>query len=649
MLEPNQIYCGDCLELMKEMPDNSVDSVVTDPPYELTSGKNSKKGFMGKEWDGSGIAFNTDMWSECLRVLKPGGHLLAFGGTRTYHRMAVAIENAGFDVRDMIEWVYGCLSQDTEILTINGWERYHKNIDKSPVLCYDANNNSFSFETPTKKFLYENKHTAYRIKSDFTDQIISKNHRCLIEREGKLIFKRAEALQCKENIPFLESLSGLPKTIYNAYEGTSVKKQDLLAKVQEYDIKKQAAKTKNSPDKNYLSDLWQDISNKKKQTFKILLSKLQWSSERSGMETARTQRQNQLEIRERASIENKNDWREKLGLERWCHLFQKKGQVCRPKNKICEMSTGVSGYGKKRRICNGTQIECCQNIKQTTNQSRISSPYQSQSNGQQNREFDVIQNKCRPQEIRTRSGYKTTLATITPVEYKGKVWCVEVPTGAFVARRNRQIFITGNSGFPKSHNIGKNIEKIKVGGIKNLKQIGTKKGIKVETGTHGFSYSKEYVAGKSMGGRQISGDIPVYEINNEWGGWGTALKPSHEPICMARKPLEKGLNVAENVLRWRTGGINIDESRVETEENLGRQQYSKTSALKCSNYEDKFVDPSRGLGRFPANLILTYPDKEYIMKDNLTNEQIEKALKWIYENAKYTMSNMQKTTIPKTE
>jgi len=70
------------------------------------------------------------------------------------------------------------------------------------------------------------------------------------------------------------------------------------------------------------------------------------------------------------------------------------------------------------------------------------------------------------------------------------------------------------SGFPKSRNIGKDMEKKEVGGIKNLKQIGTKQGIKVETGTQGFSYSKEYVAGKSMGGRQISGEIPVYEINN---------------------------------------------------------------------------------------------------------------------------------------
>ena len=89
----------DCIKAMKEMPDNSVDSIVTDPPYEL--------GFMGKSWDSSGIAFNVEVWQEALRVLKPGGHLLAFSGSRTYHRMAVAIEDAGFEIRDQIMWVYG--------------------------------------------------------------------------------------------------------------------------------------------------------------------------------------------------------------------------------------------------------------------------------------------------------------------------------------------------------------------------------------------------------------------------------------------------------------------------------------------------------------------------------------------------------------
>ena len=90
---------SDCISAMKEMPDNSVDSIVTDPPYEL--------GFMGKSWDASGIAFNIEVWQEALRVLKPGGHLIAFSGSRTYHRMAVAIEDAGFEIRDQIMWVYG--------------------------------------------------------------------------------------------------------------------------------------------------------------------------------------------------------------------------------------------------------------------------------------------------------------------------------------------------------------------------------------------------------------------------------------------------------------------------------------------------------------------------------------------------------------
>jgi site-specific DNA-methyltransferase (adenine-specific) len=81
------------------MDDNSVDSIVCDPPYEL--------GFMGKRWDASGIAYDTTLWAECLRVLKPGGHLIAFGGTRTYHRMTVAIEDAGFEIRDSVIWMYG--------------------------------------------------------------------------------------------------------------------------------------------------------------------------------------------------------------------------------------------------------------------------------------------------------------------------------------------------------------------------------------------------------------------------------------------------------------------------------------------------------------------------------------------------------------
>lgn len=115
-----KIINDDCLNAMANLSDNSVDTVITDPPYNLIKtnsgferGKNSpftrvaKGGFMGKEWDGTGIALKIDLWKEILRIAKPGAFLLCFGGTRTYHRIACAIEDAGWEIRDCIMWVYG--------------------------------------------------------------------------------------------------------------------------------------------------------------------------------------------------------------------------------------------------------------------------------------------------------------------------------------------------------------------------------------------------------------------------------------------------------------------------------------------------------------------------------------------------------------
>ena len=97
VIEMNKIHQGDCIEVMKTLPENSVDAIVTDPPYGLE--------FMGKKWDYD--VPSVELWTEVLRVLKEGGYLLSFAGTRTQHRMAVNIEDAGFEIRDMIAWVYG--------------------------------------------------------------------------------------------------------------------------------------------------------------------------------------------------------------------------------------------------------------------------------------------------------------------------------------------------------------------------------------------------------------------------------------------------------------------------------------------------------------------------------------------------------------
>jgi len=94
-----KLYTNDCVRVMRELEPGKISSVVTDPPYEL--------GFMGKGWDASGIAYSVEMWKQAFRLLPPGGHLVAFGGSRTYHRMTCAIEDAGFEIRDCLMWLYG--------------------------------------------------------------------------------------------------------------------------------------------------------------------------------------------------------------------------------------------------------------------------------------------------------------------------------------------------------------------------------------------------------------------------------------------------------------------------------------------------------------------------------------------------------------
>lgn len=120
------LFAGDARDALRDLPDASVDAVVTDPPYALTQDKKggtgeaslnldspagrsriSTGGFMGQQWDTGEVAFDPAFWKEVLRVLKPGGHLAAFGGTRTYHRLACAIEDAGFEIRDQIAWTFG--------------------------------------------------------------------------------------------------------------------------------------------------------------------------------------------------------------------------------------------------------------------------------------------------------------------------------------------------------------------------------------------------------------------------------------------------------------------------------------------------------------------------------------------------------------
>jgi len=571
---------------MKTLPENSVDTCITDPPYEL--------GFMGKRWDSSGVAFQLETWQAVFRVLKPGGFLLAFGGTRTYHRMVCAIEDAGFEIRDTIAWVYGCLSEDTEILTINGWERYHKNITDNPVLCYNIENDTFEFAKPTREFCYENEHTAYHIQSDYTDQVVSRNHRCIVERGGRKVFAYAETLQRQEDVPFLESLCDLPEVIYDRESHAGIKKSVLLT-LCETPTKEEETIGRKKIDFGEMRRLWERVSQtnllSQEKRKALLFLQMQRGCKRQGLETTRSQGQSKLESRIKTKADRKNDGEKQSFLERWSDLFQKAWQL--QADQICSLSSRIQGHGEKRRLCYGTQTDNGAIDWAMPIETRGGSSYQSRPNRQSPRKSNVIQEQSRTQTLRS------TRATITPIEYRGKVWCVEVPTGAFVARRNGKIFITGNSGFPKSHDISKGIDK----------QAGAEREVVGKSRDKGYT-PNGVTSGASIGGVQgghnyqsvFNFTAPATPEAQLWDGWGTALKPAHESIVVAMKPLDG--TFANNALTWGVAGLWIDGGRVDGKPRTTHKDGNFTgNSSKDAIFPMPNIRTTEPSGRFPANFV----------------------------------------------
>jgi len=514
------LYLGDCMESLRKMPDNSVDSIVTDPPYGLA--------FMGKKWDYD--VPSVEIWAECLRVLKPGGHLLAFAGTRTQHRMAVRIEDAGFEIRDMIAWVYGCLSEDTEILTENGWMLYNK-AKQERVLAYDVQADVYQWERPSRWNEYRvESDTAYRIQSDHTDQIVSRGHRCLIERGGMLAFVPADELAGVERVPYL----------------------------------------------------WGDFSALPQGRGELLFPAVLRESEGLAQET--------FSERQRQEVPSEGVAKgEEPGMEGRRDILQAQGQVCGSVDQVRALPGENDAHGPQGRVCDGAPACGGAGDWQATDADGVCASHQPQCDGQQAGEPDAICDQCGSQAVRARASYQTTVATVTAIEYSGLIWCPTVSTGAFVARRNGKVFITGNSGFPKSLDVSKALDKA-AGAEREV--VGIRE-----------SYRPKANATRDPEGFQDRSDgavtLPATDAAKQWQGWGTALKPALEPITMARKPLVG--TVAANVLAHGTGALNIDGCRVAGESTM-RIQGEAEIGFHGGNFAPGLATGSLN-GRWPANLI----------------------------------------------
>ena len=418
----SKLLLGDCEDRMKELADNCIDQIITDPNYGIL--------FMNKQWDVDvpGIP----IWKECYRVLKPAGFAFIMSSSRqdVYSENIHRLKMAGFDIAfDSLEWVYACCSSDTEVLTKEyGWmsgDQLHKTnqfkLNQCHILIYDKNHDRFKWSLPVQWNAYQIQDSLIRIKSDKTDQLITRNHRCIVERKGKLIYRTAETISKRIRVPYLVEMPRM---------------SDNFSHISHLDSKTTKKKSKRS------ISLFKNMQRQSQsQTAKRIQSPSSRSLDR-GTE------------REATSI---NDERKELGMEGGSDVLQNTWKL--QKHQIRALSSSVQRNGKERWICNGTSINSRTITQSMFETNRDCSSSRSQSNQQQSNQSHSICIQSRSQIIRKQTTYKTTLATTTREYYKGIVYCPTTETGCFLARRNGKIFITGNSGFPKAQNFAKAIDK----------------------------------------------------------------------------------------------------------------------------------------------------------------------------------------------
>lgn len=669
-----RILNGDVVEMLKTLEENSVDAIVTDPPYGLE--------FMGKDWDapwktdrrqnfdgtidehvdtpygrskvrnGNGASYGADArimqefqkwcerWAiEAFRVLKPGGHILSFGGSRTYHRMACAIEDAGFEIRDQIQWIYGCLDEETQLVSRDGIKPYHKAMIGEHVLCYSPESGEYSYQPILEIVEYDYSDTAYRLIGDFGEQVVSRHHRCIVERGGDEVFELAEniAREFETCVPILENLSELQHAIHDGQSHSSVTKQilqpDMLQCADRAEEQRWETPITKEDDGNNLPLRKQEMGSQllaKTREDSNVQSQMQWNHPRGGVESARSQRAHSLDSGIETSGGDSHDGGDKPGVEGRTDISEAQGSVCGSVDQIRSLSSGIYKYGAEGRLRDGaSSIGCADNWQSSSEGGSSTSPEPS-GDGEPNFESNVVRDERRTQSIRAWRGHKTAVVRVVPFHYVGKVWCLRVPTGAFVAVRGGVAFPTGNSGFPKSMNVSLMIDKA----ARGFPQ-GTADPESPNHGEYKGGCSEENPAGRGFGagpgqfmnGRKIIGEHPnpagnkpggnslnmsvvgmpekVYltepftDDAKQWDGWGTALKPAHEPIVLARKPLIG--TVVENVLTHGTGALNIAACRIPGEP-VPINKLEKWSGFG-EEIAPEYTATMSDVGRWPANLI----------------------------------------------
>lgn len=582
------VFQGDCREVMRAGTPGSIDAVICDPPYEL--------GFMGKKWDGLGIAYDPNTWREAYRVLKPGGHLLAFGGSRTFHRIAVAIEDAGFELRDSIAWLYGCLTADVEVLTDKGWMSGVEVVKGDLVAQWDHTTGQISLAPVQQVFRAPWDGPMRVLRNADTDQVLTPNHRVYHRavRRKMVDGKRRRWYEDDWQVVEASELStwnGVQLPIAGEHDGPGVGGDDYAALLGwvwtegGFDLSGTGVRI-------YQSSVNADKVAEIAELMDRLGAHKRYDRDRQYRGRSYTETtwffSGELAERVRTDLPGKRPTYDLL----WRMTSNEKRALLR-----AAMLGDGSGLGTKSE-----QFYQQYEDDLVWLQTLLSLIGRSGKVGMRpNRSGGAVYLRDRATtELQARHLRDAT------AHYTGEVWCVQVPAGAFVARRSGRVFITGNSGFPKSMDVSKALDKA----------AGHVRGSDYEPN------NGNAVFGRGMGGgRTTTVDPPATDAAKQWQGWGTALKPAFEPIVVARKPLGEK-TVAANVLAHGTGALNIDATRVVTTDKLGG---GANTAMTRDTRQDGWARPwmddhatrdaaaarsrqntarAESLGRWPANVLL---------------------------------------------
>lgn len=605
------IINSECLSYLRTMSDSSVDAIVTDPPYGLSNTSPDKvsdtiqrwvsgdrqyipsgKGFMGKEWDS--FVPPVAVWDECLRVLKPGGHMAVFAGSRTQDLMGLAVRLSGFDIRDSLAWLYGCLTADADVLTDRGWVNGLGVREGDLVAQWDHDTGRITLAPVERTFRAPWDGPMRVLRSSDTDQVLTPNHRVYHQtyerkqssgaRTGSWsAWKVAEA-------GGLGTWQATRLPIAGTHDGPGIGGEDYAALLG-WVWTEGGFDQSGSGVRIYQSS----VNPEKCDEIAALLDRM---GPHKRYDYARTYTRRNGQTHQYTgttwfiSGDIANRVREDLPGKRPTYdlLWRMTAAEKRAMLRAAMLGDGSGWGGSSPQFYQKHEDDLVwlQTLLALIGQSGKVTMRDDRQGGQLSlRQRGTTDLQAR--HLRTSTEH-----------YTGEVWCVKVPSGAFVARRNGRVFITGNSGFPKSLDVSKAIDKA-AGAEREV--VGSKITGNAKQAT---SRTGEFADGLHGGTQLVDITAPATPDAERWDGWGTALKPGHEPIILARKPFPG--TVAGNVLTHGTGALNIDATRVAGDVPQVIQGGHKINGGRYNDSESaevrRTLSQPHDAGRWPANVAL---------------------------------------------